>query len=56
MLIKNIKTTREDRRYFDEKGKIKQAAEAGRLGKSWFRKDPRTGQDILSPRKVIKRV
>ena len=56
MIIKNIKNTREDRRYFEEKGRIKMAADAGRLGKSWFRKDPRTGQDVLSPKKVIKRV
>jgi hypothetical protein len=56
MIIRNIKTTREDQRYFSEKGKIKEAADAGRLGKSWFRKDPKTGQDLLSPKKVIRRV
>lgn len=56
MIIRNIKTTREDRRYFEEKGRIKQAADAGRLGKSWFRKDQKTGQEVLSPKKVIKRV
>lgn len=55
-IIRNIKNTASDRRYFEEKGKIKEAAEAGRLGKSWFRKDPRSGNQVLSPKKVIKRV
>lgn len=56
MIVKNIKTTREDRRYFDEKGRIKQAAEQGRLGKSWFTKNPKTGKDELRPRRLIKRI
>lgn len=56
MIVKNIKNTREDRRYFDEKAKIKEAAENGRLGKSWFFKNPKNGKDELRPRKIIKRV
>lgn len=55
MLIKNPKDTRSDRRYFDEKGKINQAANEGRLGRSWFRVDE-NGKSVLSPKKVIKRV
>ena len=56
MIVRNDKTTRSDRRYFTEKGKINEAANMGKLGKSWFRKDPKTGNSVLSPRKVIKRV
>ena len=55
MIVKNIKTTREDRRYFDEKGRMKEAAEQGRLGKSYFFRNPATGKDELRPRRLIKR-
>jgi len=56
MIVKNIKTTREDRRYFDEKGRMKEAAEQGKLGKSYFFRNPATGKDELRPRRIIKRV
>lgn len=56
MIIKNLKDTRSDRRYHDEKGKIKLAADAGRLGKSWFKMDEKKGAMVLSPKKVIKRI
>ena len=56
MVIKNIKTTQSDRKYFDEKGRIKEAADAGKLGKSWFYKNPKNGKDELRPRRIIGRV
>lgn len=56
MIIRNLKNTRSDRRYFDEKGRISLAANEGRLGKSWFRYDEKKGEMVLSPKKVIRRV
>ncbi len=55
MIIRNIKTTAADRRYFDEKAKIKEAADAGRLGKSWFARD-KNGEHKLRPRRIAGRV
>ena len=55
MIIRNIKTTRSDRRYFDEKAKIKEAADAGKLGKSWFGRD-KNGEHKLRPKRIIGRV
>lgn len=55
MIVRNIKTTGSDRRYFSEKAKIKEAADAGKLGKSWLKKD-RDGQYKLRPKSIINRV
>ena len=56
MILKNDKSTSSDRRYHDEKGKITEAAKQGRLGKSWFFKNPKTGKQELRPHRLIKRV
>ena len=56
MIVRNPKTTKADRRYFDEKARIKEAADAGKLGKSWFFKNPKNGKDELRPRRIIGRV
>lgn len=55
-LIKNIKTTDSDRKYFDEKAKINEAARQGKLGKSWLKQDPKTGEHKVAPKKIFKRV
>lgn len=56
LIIKNLKTTKQDQRYFDEKGKIKQAAEDGKLGKDWFYKNPKTGKSELKPKRIFSKV
>lgn len=56
MIIRNIKTTSEDRRYYDAKAKITEAAKAGRLGKRWFYKNPKTGKNELRPHRIRKMV
>ena len=56
MIIKNLKTTREDRKYFDEKAKINEAARAGKLGKSWLKQDPKTGEHKVKPKGIFRRV
>lgn len=56
MIIRHEKTTREDQRYFDEKGRIAEAANKGKLGKSWFKYDQKKGQHVLSPKKNYRRV
>lgn len=53
LIIKNLKTTRQDQKYFEEKGKIKEAAEAGKLGKDWFFKNPQNGKDELRPKRIF---
>lgn len=56
VIIKNLKTTKADQRYFDEKAKIKKAAEEGRLGRDWYTKNPKTGKHELRPKKIFDRV
>ena len=56
MIVRNIKTTREDRRHFEEGGKIQAAAQAGRLGKSWFQKNPKNGKDEVRPHRLTGRM
>lgn len=56
MIIKNFKTTRADQKYFEEKGRIKEAAESGRLGKDWFTLNPKTGKQELRPKKIYSKV
>lgn len=56
MIIKNIKNTASDRKYFDEKGKINEAARAGKLGKSWLKQDPKTGEHKVQPKGIFRRV
>lgn len=56
MIIKNPKTTRSDQQYFETKGKIKEAAEQGKLGKDWFYKNPETGKNELRPKRIFGKV
>lgn len=56
VVIKNFKTTRADQNYFETKGKIKQAAEAGKLGKDWFTVNPKTGKRELRPKRIYGKV
>lgn len=56
MIIKNLKTTKQDQQYFDQKGQIKQAAEAGRLGRDWYFKNPKNGKYELRPKRIFSKV
>lgn len=56
MLLKNPKITKLDRKYFDEKGKMSQAANEGKLGRSFFTVNPKTGKQELRPRKNYARI
>lgn len=56
MIIRNIKDTKADRRYFDERGRIAEAARAGKLGKSMLTLDPKTGEWHANPKKTFRRV
>lgn len=56
MIVKNLKTTKADRRYFSEKAKINQAANDGRLGRSWFQVNPETGKTEVKPKAISNRV
>lgn len=56
MIIKNIKTTSSDRKYFDTKGKLVEAANAGKLGKQWYNYNKQKGVWELKPHKIYKRI
>ena len=56
MRVRVIKTTREDRKYFDEKAKITQAAKEGKLGKEWLFKNPVNGKWELRPKRIYNKV
>jgi len=56
MNIKNPKTTGLDRKYFDEKARITEAAKAGKLGKSWFVKNEKNGKHELRPKNIYRKV
>lgn len=56
MIVKNPKTTKADQRYFEERGKISEAAREGRLGRSWFTLNPKNGKWEVKPHATYKRV
>lgn len=56
MLIKNPKITALDRKYYDERAKINEAARAGKLGKSWFVRNLKTGRMEVKPKATFRRV
>lgn len=54
-LIKRI-TTSEDQKYFDEEAKLLEAHYKGKLGKSWYRRNPKTGKMEIKPKSVFGRI
>lgn len=56
MIIKNIKNTTSDRKYFETKGALATAANAGKLGKAWFNYNPKKGVFELKPHKIYNRI
>lgn len=56
MIIRHEKTTKEDQKYFEKKGKVAEAANKGKLGKSWYRWDEQKKTYVLSPKKNYGRV
>lgn len=56
MILKNTKLTESDRRYFDLKAKITEAAREGKLGREWYAYNPTNGKYELRPKRIYKHI
>lgn len=55
-VIRTHKDTQSERRFLDERTKVIEAHNQGRLGRNWYTKNPKSGKLELRPKRLFKRL